>query len=1523
MKNFKLLGEFTNSKIKRNIRSLLVTSSIVTTIISSPSMSLGVGGDGNNSPLKSTVDSSTNAKEATASSGRTSTTNKSSSLRGKYNYLNDIVGSKPSNRPTVKSKIAANNTTTATEDEAGTSNTPPNNGGPTGEEEGATAASAPGPQVAGTSSPVAPKPIVQVKHGGPPPPPPPIPSSLTAPLPTVNIKGGNKKPGDSLNKVADGDKSDRSQVRGAVNNQDPTGAGAGTSGNASAPSDGNQDGAQSSNNQHNNTSTQSKTSSGPQKNASLIDDLRNSLNKKKKIPDIPVGQQGPINNGTKQEQTHEDLLGQNLQNKNNNAVGAANNPSASSAPNAPATTPPDTPASTPPVSPTTIKRGSITSSGSEDSELTPGKGNNNAAPLPPQSSSGYGSSPTTGSPSETPRPGSPEEDSKPPVKHLPLKIKTIDVIGVGTHLDAIQKAAGGKGLLRHVEEEKKDPTKKMPSMYQNMSNTIPRSSSKAKPTLASLLKEEGDIKLEEWDFLGRPCDRPTPVIGSTTLPRTTAARVRAALTKSKVSEIKEPPAEELQTCTEKKNETKKMFPPEPEAEPQVDPVVRQYMSLIRKNTRNSSDDSQSEDEKIDISHGNTDNEGDHQSRSNTKNPNVPSPQDNQIQVKAPAHTPNVDGPNPLGPIALRCIAPQPGGAVNVINMADSDHHPLPSNSSVTDTPLSIGAGTVDANMPPIDMHATIRPSQLKLNTQAEPQVDAQAEPQAPPQVAVQAEPQVTVQAAPQVAVQAEPQATAQGSTQAPPQVDTQALPQVAVQAEPQVAVQAEPQATAQGSTQAAPQVDTQALPQVAVQAPRQVAVQAEPQATAQGSTQAAPQVDTQALPQAAVQAEPQATAQLAAQGNTQVDVSDQNVGNLIQGLEDKNADRTSKFTAPSNFGSTWPPLGGEQWINREDSVDDFESFSEPPLKRRHSCPSRIDLDVVDNPLREWYDTIKHPTPQVVQSPANISQEWKPEIDDEENDELNEKLIRLEAKVDAYLKVSSDSSTDEESTGDEDQDNLPKNCYARSISPTSTERTKRPSGGNRGTMEGYSNITGNHKMQDFPPPNVPIPENALQSSQLTNQSGEDALVITEAPTTSIPISETVENSSNNSPTIVAVSSANNGNIQSRDKSNNDKNLGNNVTSVSNPTKKKIIASLSDDGGGDSSGNGGGGNLPPPADGGGGAPPSAALVVINPITGSLDVDHVVNNAMYTAERIIEDSIGCKLRAILQLPVPSGETEEDNGLSKRVWINGAHGISKYNGQHDSAKWYTCRTSAATIGTDVELGNHSIIGIAYNYIKSNFKYKNSIDKAITKTHLVSLYGQGNLTERLILQGFVSLGFGNIYTKSLLRNELIINNIKNKPYNSKVMLAHKTNLGNLLVVPNIALKYGAYNLGSYTQSFDTQSLSVVAGNSNRKTSGSVGIETSIPIQLSNTTILIPGLYAEAEKFFHNKQSILEVSPANSSTNQKQLLLAEKPAKYSYKIGGSMAIKRGIVEIISSYNYLITNKKYSSHQGAIKLKLAF
>lgn len=315
--------------------------------------------------------------------------------------------------------------------------------------------------------------------------------------------------------------------------------------------------------------------------------------------------------------------------------------------------------------------------------------------------------------------------------------------------------------------------------------------------------------------------------------------------------------------------------------------------------------------------------------------------------------------------------------------------------------------------------------------------------------------------------------------------------------------------------------------------------------------------------------------------------------------------------------------------------------------------------------------------------------------------------------------------------------------------------------------------------------------------------------------------------------------------------------------------------------------------------------------------------LNEIIILSHEFANSSIDLRLSDLKHLNnlSPPAAGDEDNIVPKNVWVSGTIGITKYNGQCLLSS-YTTRTSATTIGGDLELPNGNIIGGAYNYVLSNFKYQNHTDKVAAHTHVISIYGQTNLSEKLILQGFLSRAFVNVSAKLPVQNQLAKAKFANSSYSSKIVVAYKSKVGKALIIPHIGLKYGGQDIAGYEASFEKQSLSVAATNS-RRSSGFIGFEAIMPMKISDTTQVIPGFHMEVEKFLHNKQQKLHMQVMSYPSSKEEILLLEKPTKYNYKIGGTITIKRGSTEIMAVYNYLASNNKYSSHQGSLKLKLSF
>ncbi len=273
--------------------------------------------------------------------------------------------------------------------------------------------------------------------------------------------------------------------------------------------------------------------------------------------------------------------------------------------------------------------------------------------------------------------------------------------------------------------------------------------------------------------------------------------------------------------------------------------------------------------------------------------------------------------------------------------------------------------------------------------------------------------------------------------------------------------------------------------------------------------------------------------------------------------------------------------------------------------------------------------------------------------------------------------------------------------------------------------------------------------------------------------------------------------------------------------------------------------------------------------------------------------------------------GAGNEDHVTPKNVWVSGTVGTVKYNGKN--LLKYIGRTNFTTIGADIELANGSIIGGAYNYVTSNFKYKHYNNKSTAHTNVVSIYSQIDLSQKLILQGYLFGAFSNISAKLSTHNQSVKDKFTNSSYSSKLVIVHKLKVNDILLTPRIGFKYSEQNDTSFS----------LSSAKNRRISGLIGLKTFMRLNINDTIQMIPGLHIENEKFLYNRQHALHTQILSGSRGRKEVSTFKEPSKYHYKIGGTLAIKHGPIEIMGVYDYIVSNNKYFNHQGSLRLKMSF
>ena len=271
--------------------------------------------------------------------------------------------------------------------------------------------------------------------------------------------------------------------------------------------------------------------------------------------------------------------------------------------------------------------------------------------------------------------------------------------------------------------------------------------------------------------------------------------------------------------------------------------------------------------------------------------------------------------------------------------------------------------------------------------------------------------------------------------------------------------------------------------------------------------------------------------------------------------------------------------------------------------------------------------------------------------------------------------------------------------------------------------------------------------------------------------------------------------------------------------------------------------------------------------------------------------------------------------------AWIRGTYGASKDNGTFS----YIGNIAGATIGSDFELNEQTVVGAAYSNMSTAFKHKKNYagDKTNSNSHILSLYGAYQLNDNISVKTMLSVGMTNIATKRSILNNIASGKIKNKNYNAKTSVSYNFKATkNIYLVPNLGLAYSHSSDDAYSEKGAGVHNISTKTKSNNNLTAIAGLNAIMPHKISNTLSIAPSIHASVESHLWNKKSKVKAKLAWMDDYFSNSLKANKTERFSYNIGGGITTQRDNIEIAMNYNCNI-RQKYQNHQGSIKLKLAF
>lgn len=284
-------------------------------------------------------------------------------------------------------------------------------------------------------------------------------------------------------------------------------------------------------------------------------------------------------------------------------------------------------------------------------------------------------------------------------------------------------------------------------------------------------------------------------------------------------------------------------------------------------------------------------------------------------------------------------------------------------------------------------------------------------------------------------------------------------------------------------------------------------------------------------------------------------------------------------------------------------------------------------------------------------------------------------------------------------------------------------------------------------------------------------------------------------------------------------------------------------------------------------------------------------------------------------------------DDSIPYGAWLSAIGGQATQKSTSKTPVGYKSNVFGGTIGWDAEVAEGTMVGLAGTYAKGNVKLKDSKvgDKADTKTMMVNLYAQQNISDDMFVQGMVGYAQTDVKAKSkrVLTNttyETVNSKYKVKGYSAKLLGGYSMAVGNgVSFTPMAGVKFGKLDQGSVTEKGAATNLASSVKHKNKIT-GVVGARVATVVDSGNM-VLTPEAHAFLDYNLGSKKAaVSKIGVAADTARVSQTI--EHASKYAVNVGTSVTAKSGMMEYGVGYDASIA-KKYVGHQGSLKVRVNF
>ncbi len=218
--------------------------------------------------------------------------------------------------------------------------------------------------------------------------------------------------------------------------------------------------------------------------------------------------------------------------------------------------------------------------------------------------------------------------------------------------------------------------------------------------------------------------------------------------------------------------------------------------------------------------------------------------------------------------------------------------------------------------------------------------------------------------------------------------------------------------------------------------------------------------------------------------------------------------------------------------------------------------------------------------------------------------------------------------------------------------------------------------------------------------------------------------------------------------------------------------------------------------------------------------------------------------------------------------------------------------------------------------------------EKIKVDNYIYSLYSSTDLTNKLYWDNIFSFAQSDFkITRTIAFGGVTATGkgkYKNESYNISTTFGYKIKAGKtgIIIVPSVGLNYGHQRNGEYKERGVGIDNRNIKANSNNSLFGVAGTKFMVVKDISDNLTITPDIHAAVSTQLNSTKHRIQLK-LGLDNEFKEVKVDNKSKRTTYNLGAGITAEiNKMVDVNLGYDFNM-RKKYSSHQGSLKLKVYF